>query len=190
MLAKLVNVLIIKLIFLVREIKFFFLLRIRQANLPLRFCTNETQLPRNSLLKKLRGLGFSLSEEEIHAPTAACCSYITEHNLRPYLVVHPKARPEYEQLDISAPNAVVLGDAAEEFTYQNLNRAFQILMEEPKPTLISLGQGYRCTMTLCMITSKFNTVNVSGIYFFCSKYYKEGGSLVLDVGPFAKALEV
>ena len=135
-----------------------FILRIRQANLPLRFCTNETQIPRSSLLKKLQGLGFSLSEEEIHAPAAACCSYVRERNLRPYLVVNSKARSEYERLDTSSPNAVVLGDAAEEFTYQNLNRAFQILMEEPNPTLISLGQGYGYTIP-CIVVSNCNVVN-------------------------------
>ena len=68
------------------------------------------------------------------------------HVLSPVLffsphLVHPEALPDYEGVDTSNPNAVVLGDATTSFTYDNLNRAFRILTNQPGSTLISLGQG-------------------------------------------------
>lgn len=47
--------------------------------------------------------------------------------------------PEFDSVDKTNPNCVVIGDAAEKFSYQNLNEAFRVLME--KPVLFSLGQG-------------------------------------------------
>jgi len=56
---------------------------------------------------------------------------------------------------------VVLGDAVEKFTYNNLNTVFR-LVKEKQCRLISLGKG---------------------------KYYREDGQLTLDVGPFTAAVE-
>ncbi len=50
--------------------------------------------------------------------------------------------PDYEGVDTSNPNAVVMADAADSFTYDTLNRAFRILINlKEGGTLISLGQG-------------------------------------------------
>lgn len=53
----------------------------------------------------------------------------------------PGVRSEFDDIDKSNPNCVVIADAGEEFSYQNMNRAFQVLMELEKPVLISLGKG-------------------------------------------------
>ena len=56
--------------------------------------------------------------------------------------VHPDALSDYEGVDTSNPNAVVLADAAQSFTYDTLNQAFRILIKQKeKGVLISLGQG-------------------------------------------------
>jgi len=57
---------------------------------------------------------------------------------------------------------VILGDAAQGFTYDNMNRAFGVLSSQPEAPLYCLGKG---------------------------KFYREDGELALDVGPFAAALE-
>lgn len=49
--------------------------------------------------------------------------------------------PEFAEVDKTNPNCVVLGDAAENFTYANLNEAFRLLIGMEKPVLISLGKG-------------------------------------------------
>ncbi|KTF80579.1 hypothetical protein cypCar_00038769 [Cyprinus carpio] len=72
-------------------------------------------------------------------------------------------------VDVSSPNCVVIGDAADNFSYQNLNEAFRVLIGLEKPLLFSLGQGS------CLL---------------CRRYYKETDGLKLDVGVFMKALEV
>ena len=64
--------------------------------------------------------------------------------------VHPRALPDYSDIDTSEPNAVVLGAAASAFTYDNLNRAFKILIQRPDSKLISLGKGYMKRTTDCV----------------------------------------
>ena len=49
--------------------------------------------------------------------------------------------PDFEHMDQSQPNCVVIGDATYNFSYQNLNAAFQTLMALDTPVLISMGQG-------------------------------------------------
>ena len=49
--------------------------------------------------------------------------------------------PEFDTVDKTDPNCVVIGDAAEKFSYENLNEAFSVLIGLEKPVLFSLGQG-------------------------------------------------
>uniref|UniRef100_A0A8C5WK31 Phospholysine phosphohistidine inorganic pyrophosphate phosphatase n=1 Tax=Leptobrachium leishanense TaxID=445787 RepID=A0A8C5WK31_9ANUR len=136
--------------------------RIRESGLKLRFCTNESQATRGQFVQKLQKFGFSISEEEVTAPGPAAKKLVVERGLRPHLLVHDDLLPEFDSMDKSNPNCVVMGDAAENFSYQNLNRAFQALLNMEKPILISLGKG---------------------------RYYKETDGLKLDVGAYMKALE-
>ena len=69
------------------------------------------------------------------------CDY-TVHTTHMHMPVHPQSRPDYSGIDTTKPNAVVIGDAAEAFTYESLNHAFRILIQQPGSTLISLGKGY------------------------------------------------
>lgn len=54
--------------------------------------------------------------------------------------------PEFEVLDLKDPNCVVLGDAAEHFTYGNINQAFRVLLgireKGQPPRMFTLGRGY------------------------------------------------
>ncbi|KAM4851435.1 phospholysine phosphohistidine inorganic pyrophosphate phosphatase isoform 2-T2 [Thomomys bottae] len=136
--------------------------RLKQSQLKVRFCTNESQKSRPELVAVLRRLGFDISEEEVTAPAPATCQILKERGLRPHLLIHEGVRSEFDHIDTSNPNCVVIADAGEDFSYQNMNKAFQVLMELETPVLISLGKG---------------------------RYYKEGSGLMLDVGAYMKALE-
>lgn len=57
---------------------------------------------------------------------------------------------------------LLTGDAQENFSYENVNKAFQVLINSPKPVLISMG---------------------------CGRYYKETDGLKIDVGAYTKGLE-
>ncbi|XP_049502579.1 phospholysine phosphohistidine inorganic pyrophosphate phosphatase isoform X1 [Panthera uncia] len=138
------------------------LARLKQSQLKVRFCTNESQKSRGDLVGLLRHMGFDISEDEVTAPAPATCLILKERGLRPHLLIHDGIRSEFAQIDTSNPNCVVIADAGESFSYQNMNKAFQVLMELDNPVLISLGKG---------------------------RYYKETSGLMLDVGAYTKALE-
>lgn len=136
--------------------------RLKRSHLKVRFCTNESQKSRGELVALLRQLGFDISEGELTAPAPAACRILKERGLRPHLLIHDGVRSEFDDIDMSNPNCVVIADAGEGFSYQNMNKAFRVLMELENPVLISLGKG---------------------------RYYKETSGLMLDVGPYMKALE-
>ncbi|XP_007519722.1 phospholysine phosphohistidine inorganic pyrophosphate phosphatase [Erinaceus europaeus] len=136
--------------------------RLKRSRLKVGFCTNESQKSRGALVRELQALGFDISENEVTAPAPAACRLLRERGLRPHLLVHPGVLSEFEHIDTSNPNCVLMADAVEGFSYQNMNRAFRVLMGLERPVLISLGRG---------------------------RYYKETSGLMLDVGAYTKALE-
>ncbi|XP_016112118.1 phospholysine phosphohistidine inorganic pyrophosphate phosphatase [Sinocyclocheilus grahami] len=136
--------------------------RLMDSGVTVRFCTNETQNTRERFLQKLRVMGFDISVSHVFSPAPALIHILKERGLRPHLLVHDDLLPEFDGVDMSSPNCVVIGDAADNFSYQNLNEAFRVLIGLEKPLLFSLGQG---------------------------RYYKETDGLKLDVGVFMKALE-
>ncbi|XP_045883791.1 phospholysine phosphohistidine inorganic pyrophosphate phosphatase isoform X1 [Meles meles] len=136
--------------------------RLKRSQLKVRFCTNESQKSRGDLVRLLRHHGFDISESEVTAPAPAASLILKERGLRPHLLVQDGVRSEFDQIDTSNPNCVVIADAGESFSYQNMNKAFRVLMELESPVLISLGKG---------------------------RYYKETSGLMLDVGAYMKALE-
>ena len=61
--------------------------------------------------------------------------------LNPSLSLFSGVRSEFDHIDTSNPNCVVIADAGEDFSYRNMNKAFQVLMELENPVLFSLGKG-------------------------------------------------
>ncbi|XP_054625547.1 phospholysine phosphohistidine inorganic pyrophosphate phosphatase isoform X2 [Dunckerocampus dactyliophorus] len=137
--------------------------KLKASDLKLRFCTNESQASRDKFVAKLQRLGFDISVEEVFSPAPAAVAVLKQRGLRPHLLVYDALLPEFDSVNKSDPNCVVIGDAAEKFSYQNMNKAFRVLIGLEKPVLFSLGKG---------------------------KYYKEMDGLKLDVGVYMKALEV
>ncbi|XP_039990700.1 phospholysine phosphohistidine inorganic pyrophosphate phosphatase isoform X1 [Xiphias gladius] len=135
---------------------------LKASDLQLRFCTNETQATREKFVAKLQRLGFDISVPEVFSPAPAATAVLKERGLRPHLLVYDGVLPEFDSVDKTNPNCVVIGDAAENFSYENLNEAFRVLIGLEKPVLFSLGKG---------------------------RYYKETDGLKLDVGAYMKALE-
>ena len=89
-------------------------------------------------------------------------SIIKAKHLNPYFLVHPNCMSDLmSKSSQDAPNCVVIGDAVDGFSYQNMNKAFQLIMKTGCD-FYALGKG---------------------------KYYQDEGELCLDVGTFAAALE-
>jgi HAD superfamily hydrolase (TIGR01458 family) len=134
--------------------------RARQSGLELRFITNTSQKTRASLLQHLRDLGFSIEDEQLFTAVDAACQWINHRELRPYCLVHERIRGEFERFDQTDPNVVLIGDAADGFSYANLNRAFQLCMDGAP----LLGVGY-------------------------NRYFKSGDHYMMDAGAFIRAVE-
>ena len=129
----------------------------------MKLITNESQRTRSSLHAKLTRLGVKVAEEDIITPALAMASIIKARSLTPHLLVHPNVVADLGKVEPGKqPDCVVLGDAAQGFNYDNLNKAFRVLASQPSAPLFCLGRG---------------------------KFYREDGELDLDVGAFAAALE-
>jgi HAD superfamily hydrolase (TIGR01458 family) len=134
--------------------------RLRDAHLPIRFLTNVTRKPFDTILQRLQAMGFDIAPEELLTAPRAAREYIDSRGLRPYLLIHPALEPEFADLDCDSPNAVLLGDAEDRFDYAHLNRAFRVLMEGG--SLLAMGNNH---------------------------YFQDRDGLSLDIGPFVAALE-
>ncbi|KAG7264489.1 hypothetical protein CRUP_025569 [Coryphaenoides rupestris] len=136
--------------------------RLKASDLKLRFCTNETQASRETFVAKLRRMGFDVSVCDVFSPAPAAAAVLTERGLRPHLLVYDGLLPEFDSVDKTDPNCVVIGDAAGKVHIPEPEQRVQGSDRPGEPILFSLGKG---------------------------RYYKETDGLKLDVGPFMKALE-
>ena len=82
----------------------------------------ETSAPR---------LGFSMPETSILPPALAMVGILKRESLRPHLLVHERVLPEFAGISTEDLNCVVLGDAVDAFSYENMNTAFRYL-EQPR----------------------------------------------------------
>lgn len=133
------------------------------------FITNTTSKSRLALLEKFQQIGFETSIDRIITPIVATTEWLRQKSIgSAALFVKAEACTDFSGLDVLAADsdgpvdAVVVGDLGEEWDYLTLNRAFRLLMQEPKPVLIALGM---------------------------TRYWQSRGGLSLDVAPFIKALE-
>lgn len=131
-----------------------------RAGMPVRFVTNTSRLPARSILEKLARLGFELDPQQLFTAPLAVRRCLVERKLRPYLLIHPELREEFSDLAAAEPNAVVVADAAEAFSYTSLNQAFRLLLEGAP--LLAIGDN---------------------------RYFRGSDGFDLDAGPFIHALE-
>jgi HAD superfamily hydrolase (TIGR01458 family) len=134
--------------------------RARQAGLVLRFLTNTSRKSSVRVAAQLQSMGFEFSSEEVITAPAAVRNWLLERGLRPWCLVHRDIQEEFSDLQTDEPDAVVIADAAEDFSYANLNRAFQLC--QAGATLVGIGMN---------------------------RYFRQGGELMLDAGPFIRAIE-
>ena len=138
-------------------------------NIPHLFVTNTSSKPRQALVERLSAMGLEVSPDRIFAPPVAAHDYLLEHQATPVaLFVRTRTRDDFEGLDQledtaeAGAGSVVIGDIGDAWSFATLNRAFRLLMSEPRPILVALGM---------------------------SRYAQGPDGLVLDVAPFVKALE-
>lgn len=140
-----------------------------QNSIPHLFVTNTSSKPRRALVERLSRLGLAVRPEDIFAPPVAARDYLATRGAEPVaLFVREATREDFEGLSLlgddseAGAQSVVIGDIGEAWQFATLNRAFRLLMAEPRPILVALGM---------------------------SRYAQGKDGLVLDVAPFIKALE-
>ncbi|XP_072755059.1 haloacid dehalogenase-like hydrolase domain-containing protein 2 [Anoplolepis gracilipes] len=135
--------------------------RLRQANLSIKFVTNTTKESTNCLYERLTKLGFDLRKDEIFSSLISARKLIISRQLKPLLLIDPAAMEDFQDLVTDdKPNAVVIGLAPSKFNYDELNKAFRLLLDGA--LLIAIHEG---------------------------RYYKRPDGLALGPGAFIKGLE-
>jgi HAD superfamily hydrolase (TIGR01458 family) len=134
---------------------------LRQAGLRLRFLTNTTRMPRRALLSRLTGMGVPIADEELFTPAQAARAWLSSRQLSPHLLIHPALAEDFAGLGGSEGEAVVIGDAAQGFTYDALNAVFRKLLEGAEFLALARNRSFK----------------------------DEDGELSLDTGAFVAALE-
>ncbi len=131
----------------------------RQRGLILRFVTNTATKSRSDILNKLNSLGIDARPDELFTAPDAAIAFVKAQGLSPYALVHSSIKAEFDALTTGTPDCVVLGDARDDLSYANLNRAFR-LVHQGCP-LVAIGDN---------------------------RYFAEKGELSLDAGPFVRAI--
>jgi phospholysine phosphohistidine inorganic pyrophosphate phosphatase len=127
------------------------------------FVTNTTSRPRRALVSELAAMGIDVKLERIFTAPVAAREYLKERGwLHCHLLVRPAVLEDLKGIegDDVSPQAVVVGDIGEDFSYISLNRAFRLLLEGAE--LVTLARN---------------------------RFYRAADGLVLDQGPFVAALE-
>ena len=137
---------------------------LRGEQIPFRFVTNTTQFGSEALAEILRDAGFDISPEEMITASVATATYLRTHHpgAACFVLAAGEALKDLEGIDMVDEGAevVVIGDAEDAFNYENLNRAFRMLMQGAK--LVAMHKNL---------------------------YWKTDGGLTLDVGAFVAGLE-
>ncbi len=142
---------------------------IEDRGIPHRFLTNTSSRPRRAIVDKLGDMGLRVDAEHILTPPVAAADWLRGRVDGPVALFVNEVTWEdfgdiarFDEAKHRRAAAVVIGDLGEDWTFARLNQAFGLLMNDARPPLLALGM---------------------------TRYWRTGGGLQLDVGPFVKALE-
>lgn len=138
---------------------------LRDAGMPFRCISNTTRRSRKAIVERLGTAGFAIPEAHIFTPAVAASALLAGRSLtRCMLLVWDDVLRDFEAAGISPAHqeadAVVVGDAGDNFTYKAMNRAFRQLIEGA--AFLALEKD---------------------------RYWLDGDTLSLSAGPFVKGLE-
>lgn len=138
---------------------------LRDAGIPFRCLSNTTRRSQRAIADRLGAMGFAIPEADIFTPAVAASALLARRSLtRCTLLVWDDVLRDFEAAGIGPAygeaDAVVVGDAGDNFTYDAMNRAFRQLIEGA--VFIALEKD---------------------------RYWLDGDALSLSAGPFVKGLE-
>lgn len=138
---------------------------LREKKIPHLFLSNSTRRSRASIAERLSSMGLPIAKEEILTPAAVAAEELRRKGVRKcHLLVTDDASRDFRDAGIlhedEGAEAVVVGDAGENFTYGNLVKAFRALLNGGE--LVALEKD---------------------------RYWMGGDGPMLSAGPFVAALE-
>jgi HAD superfamily hydrolase (TIGR01458 family) len=136
---------------------------LQDQQIPYRFITNNTTLPRKQLTQKLQHLGLKLKDDQLVSANYAGVLYLKKQGFKTCrLVLREAAQADYKDFDTATqtPEAIVVGDIGEAWDYPLLNGLMNQLFEGAE--LVALHKG---------------------------RYFQTEKGLNLDSGAFVAALE-
>lgn len=138
---------------------------LRTSGIPLRFATNTTTRKRSEVARLLSGAGIPVEVDEIlTAPAATAAHLRREHpGARVFLLNTGDLSDDLRGIDIvdSGPaDVVVIGGAGVDFTHQQLNEAFRLILD---------GAAF--------------------VAMHRNMYWRTSAGLELDTGAYVRALE-
>lgn len=94
------------------------------------------------MYERLIKLGFELKPEEIFTSLHAARDLLREQQKKPFMIIDEAAWEDFEDfrnINENEMNAVVIGLAPKEFNYEQLNKAFRLIMNGAQ--LIAIHEG-------------------------------------------------
>jgi len=137
---------------------------LRQNNIPCRFITNTTRMTKKNLVTKLQAMGLTLEVNEVFTAPHAAVEYCKNMEYTTIDLVVPDNEMEEDFIDFDLhaenPQAIVLGDMGNLFTFDLLNALFKKILNGAE--IVAMHKN---------------------------KYWHSGNGLTLDLGAFVAALE-
>jgi HAD superfamily hydrolase (TIGR01458 family) len=134
-----------------------------ERKVPRRYLTNTTRISRQTLVDRLRAMGFELTLDELFTTAIAASRWLGERGIQRIALYVPDAtREDFSHFDLvdERPEAIVVGDLGEGWSFARLNSAFQHLLGGA--TLVALQKN---------------------------RSWKTPQGTILDAGPYVAALE-
>ena len=136
---------------------------LRASGLAIRFLTNTTTRPRGDIRASMRAMGFEAALDDIFSPAMAAGSFLKAAGVtRIHLAAPQSLAEDFAGFSLveDAPEAVVIGDLHNDFSWRRVNRLYAMLRGGAR--LVALHKN---------------------------RYCQRGDDLALDLGPFVAALE-
>ena len=134
-----------------------------RRGVPIRYLTNTTRFSRRELAGRLRAMGFPAGDGELFTAPVAAAAWLAAEGIRRIALYVPQSTLEdfaaFELVE-GDPEAVVVGDLGEGWTFRRMNQAFRQLLGGAR--LVALQRN---------------------------RFWRTPDGLTLDAGAFVAALE-
>ncbi len=118
-------------------------LRELSAGYPLRLLTNTTRQKSDSILSRMKDMGFEVEKESVFTALDATARLLEEEGAKGYFLLYEPVADMFEPYRGDRPDYVVVGDAYTDFTYEKLNEAFRHLVDGARLLAIAKNRYFK-----------------------------------------------